>query len=175
MTGTETTPLHCEIRELKPGEYAVLPEFLLESIYVPEGTPRPPASLLEKPELQVYTRGFGTERDDWALAAEADGCVVGVIWARIMQDYGHVDDATPSLAMAVLPGWRRRGIGRALLEAMLNLLAQQGYSQTSLSVQRANSAALRLYEKVGFVPAVSKPEELIMVCDLTARRSEPIR
>lgn len=116
--------------------------------------------------MQVYIRDFGSSKDDFALAAEVDGQVVGTIWARIMADYGHIDDETPSLAMAVLPGYRQAGVGTALLRAMLSLLAQNGYAGTSLSVQTANTAALKLYGKVGFRPVIHRDGEYIMACDL---------
>ncbi|MBD5560249.1 MAG: GNAT family N-acetyltransferase [Clostridia bacterium] len=154
------------IRPLREEEYSVLADFLLESVFVPEGSPRPPASLLEKPELQVYLQNFGSEPHDWALAAEHDGHIIGIVWARIMNDYGHVDDETPSLAMALLPGFRHRGTGTALLVGMLRLLGEKGYRQVSLSVQKANTAALGLYRKIGFYPVSENKEEYIMVRDL---------
>lgn len=158
------------VRPLQPEEYNVLPEFLLESIFIPEGGERPPASFLENPEMQVYIRDFGSGQHDLALAAEADGKIVGAVWARIMPDYGHLDDETPSLAMSVLPGYRHAGIGTALLEAMLDLLARSGYARTSLSVQKANTAALGLYRKTGFRPQVDHGDEYIMVRDLAPDR-----
>ena len=158
--------MHYHIRPLAPDEHSLLPAFLLESIYIPAGAERPPASFVGTPEMQVYLRDFGREKDDWALAAEVDGQVAGIIWARIMDDYGHLDDATPSLAMSVLPGYRRQGIGSSLLRAMLELLRSNGYARTSLSVQKANTAACRLYEKAGFCPEVDHPDEWIMACRL---------
>ena len=154
------------LRTLEPDEYSLLPDFLLEAIYIPVGQERPPASFANTPEMQVYLRDFGREKDDWALAAEVDGRIVGIIWARIMDDYGHLDDATPSLAMSVLPGYRRQGIGSSLLAAMLELLRSNGYARTSLSVQKANTPACRLYEKIGFRPEVDRADEWIMTCRL---------
>lgn len=151
------------VRSLNPEEYPLLADFLLESIYIPQEDVRPPVSYLETPQMQVYIRDFGREKDDFALGAEADEKIVGVIWARIMEDYGHIDDATPSLAMSVLLGYRGAGVGTALLETMLTLLSRQGYAKTSLSVQKANTAALRLYRKAGFEPAVDLEDEYIMV------------
>lgn len=43
------------------------------------------------------------------MVAEAAGKLVGAAWARIMEDYGHVDDDTPSLAAAVEAPYRGRG------------------------------------------------------------------
>jgi GNAT superfamily N-acetyltransferase len=48
-----------------------------------------------------------------------------------------------------LPGWRNRGIGEHLMEALLAEIADQGFG-ASLFVKRRNAAALRLYDKLGF-------------------------
>ena len=116
-----------EIRPLRAEEADLLSDFLYEAIFVPEGAAAPPRSIVEQPELQVYIVGFGTLKDDAALAAEVGGKAVGVIWARIMDDYGHVDDGTPSLAMALYPEYRGLGMGTALMREMLTALAEKGY------------------------------------------------
>ena len=77
------------IRELRGTEYPLLKEFLYEAIFVPEGMGPPPRSILDGPELQVYISGFGTQPDDRALCAEVNGTIVGAVWVRIMDDYGH--------------------------------------------------------------------------------------
>ena len=93
--------------------------FYNEAIFVPDGAEPPPKSILNCPELQVYIAGFGTNRHDKALIAEVDGNIVGAIWARIMNDYGHIDMDTPSLAMSILEKYRGMGIGTLLLAQML--------------------------------------------------------
>ena len=150
------------IREMQETEYPLLKDFLYESIFVPEGAAPPPRSVVESPELQVYITDFGTEKHDKALAAEAGGKVVGAVWVRIMNDYGHVDDQTPSFALALYREYRGLGIGTALMEQMLALLKRLGYEQASLSVQKANYA-VKLYRKLSFEIAEEKEEEYIMV------------
>lgn len=153
------------IREIRKEEYGCLEGFLYEAIFVPEGVEPPPRTIVELPELRVYTEGFGTEPCDRGLAAEVQGELAGAVWARIMEDYGHIDDRTPSLAMALYPAYRGKGIGTALLREMLAWLAKDGYGRVSLSVQRTN-AAVRLYQAAGFRIWEEKGEELIMVKDL---------
>ncbi len=153
------------IRELLPEERALLGDFLYEAIFVPEGVEPPPRSIVEKPELRVYTDGFGSRPGDNCLVAEADGAVVGAVWTRIMNDYGHVDDETPSFAIALYRDYRGQGVGTRLMREMLALLRAQGYRRASLAVQKAN-AAVRLYERVGFRAVSETDEEYIMVCRL---------
>lgn len=156
----------CTIRPLLPEETHLLSDFLYEAIYLPEGTPPPPRSVIQLPELQVYIRDFGTQPDDHCLVAEASGKVVGAVWVRQMNDYGHVDGHTPSLAISLYKDFRGHGIGTRLMKGMLDLLHGKSYRQVSLSVQKANPA-VRLYTKLGFEAVKETEEEYIMVCNLS--------
>ncbi len=153
-----------QIRQLRECEYPILSDFLYEAIFVPEDMEKPPKSILERPELQVYIADFGKE-DDWCLVAERDGKILGAVWARIMNDYGHIDDETPSIAISLYKEYRHGGIGTALMNAMVQLLKEKGYKQASLSVQKANYA-VHLYQNVGFQILEEKEEEYLMVCTL---------
>ena len=128
-----------KIREIKESEYSVLSDFLYEAIFIPKGMEKPPKSIIEQPELQVYIADFG-KADDWCLVAEAKEKIVGAVWVRIMNDYG-------------------------LMREMLQFLKDKGYKQISLSVQKANYA-VNMYRKVGFAVVKENEEEYIMVCRL---------
>ena len=153
------------IRTLKEDETELLKEFLYEAIFIPEGVKPPDKSIIEKPELALYYEGFGTGDADNCLVTEADGKVVGAVWTRIMDDYGHVDDKTPSFAISLYRDYRGKGIGTAMMRRMLEMLKEQGYERASLAVRKANYA-VRMYEKVGFRIIDENEEEYIMVCDL---------
>ena len=153
------------IRKLRADETEVLKDFLYEAIFIPEGVEPPDRSIIEQPELALYYEDFGKGPADNCLVAEADGRVVGAVWTRIMNDYGHVDDDTPSFAIALYREYRGRGIGTELMRRMLGLLKGQRYQKASLAVQKANYA-VRMYEKVGFRIIDENDEEYIMVCDL---------
>ncbi len=154
------------IRRMRPEEYGLLREFLYQAIYLPEGVEPPPWSVVDLPELQVYVAGFGTRPGDHCLVAEAEGKVAGAAWCRIMEDYGHIDSNTPSLAISLLPECRGLGIGTRLLNGLLLLLQESGYLRASLSVQKDNPA-LRLYERAGFQIVAEKGTEYLMLRDMT--------
>ena len=153
------------IREIRPEEIPVLDDFLYEALFIPDGSPVPPRSIIEDEALQVYVRDFGKKPDDRCLVAEVDGMIVGAVWTRIMDDYGHIDDQTPSLAISLYREYRNQGIGTQLMRRMLERLRADGYKGVSLSVQKANYA-LQLYRKLGFVPLSDHGAELLMVCHL---------
>ena len=156
------------IREIRSEEIPLLNDFLYEAIFIPEGVPAPPRSIIEQEDLQVYVRDFGKEADDRCLVAEVDGKIVGAVWTRVMNDYGHVADGIPSLAISLYKEYRHQGIGTNLLREMLLQLRRDGYPQVSLSVQKANPA-FRMYQKAGFEVHKETEEEYLMVCRLKNR------
>ena len=153
------------IREMTADEYPLLEDFLYEAIFIPEGAEKPPREIIEQDELQVYIKDFGKQKDDHCLAAECDGKIVGACWVRIMDDYGHIDDKTPSFAISLYEEYRGRGIGTALMRNMLELLKTEGYKRASLAVQKENYA-VKMYKNVGFEIVGENEQEYIMVCEL---------
>ncbi|NMA67349.1 MAG: GNAT family N-acetyltransferase [Clostridiaceae bacterium] len=153
------------IRELKQTETYLLNDFLYEAIFVPDGIDPPPKTIIHQPELQVYVENFGSREGDLALVAEVEGMIVGAVWVRIMNDYGHIDDETPSLAISLYTDYRNYGIGTDMMFRMINKLRSKGYSKVSLAVQK-NNYAVKMYKKVGFDIVDKNDEEYIMVCRL---------
>ncbi|MCM1327419.1 MAG: GNAT family N-acetyltransferase [Bacteroidales bacterium] len=150
------------IREIKEQEYPLLNNFLYEAIFIPENIEPPPKTIITSPELQVYVECFGKLKDDRGLVAEVGGKIIGAVWVRIMNDYGHIDDKTPSLAISLYKEYRGFGIGTAMMKEIFVLLKSHEYKQVSLSVQKANYAA-KMYLKLGFEIVTENEAEYIMV------------
>jgi GNAT superfamily N-acetyltransferase len=106
----------------------------------------------EDASLWRYVAGWG-RRGDSAVIALEDGFPVGAAWFRLFArdepGFGFVDEATPEVAIAVVPSRRGHGIGSELLEALVALAREQGYDSLSLSVE-ADSPAMHVFEKQGF-------------------------
>jgi len=154
-----------ELRKIRANEIQLLQDFLYEAIFIPEGVEPPAREIIELPELKLYYENFGTGTADNCIVADDGGKVIGAVWTRIMNDYGHVDDDTPSFAISLYKEYRGQGIGTQLMKDMLALLKKKGYERASLAVQKANYA-VRMYEKVGFRTVDENDEEFIMVCEL---------
>ena len=153
------------IRKLMQKEVKVLDTFLYEAIFIPEGVEAPPKDIINQPELPVYVDNFGNKECDICFVAEAGNAIVGAVWVRIMNDYGHVDNETPSFAISILKEYRNYGIGTELMKKMLDELRKRRYKKSSLAVQKANYA-VSMYKKVGFEIVAENEEEYIMVCQL---------
>jgi len=157
--------MNYRIREIEKTEISLLDDFLYEAIFIPEGVTPPPKDIIKDEELQIYVKDFGKYKDDICFVAEVEGRVVGAVWLRVIDDYGHIDDDTPSLSISVYKGYRNLGIGKALIKNVLEELKKRGYKKTSLSVQKANYAS-EIYKKVGYYVYEEREEDYIMVYDL---------
>ena len=156
------------IRIASTADQSVLEEMLYLALWQPPGTPPPPRSVLQAPELSRYVSGWGTRPGDFGLiAAAVSAPVVGAAWLRVHAPpggYGFWRPDTPELSVAVLPGHRNQGIGSALLRALLSA-ANAMFPAVSLSVALANPA-FRLYQRLGFGVVHDDGHSAIMVLPL---------
>lgn len=133
-------------------------EMLYEAVHwgpeEPEPKP-PPEELLAAPALQRYVAGWGRPDDFAVVARDGDGRKVGAAWYRLFPaeapGYGFVDVETPEIAIAVVPHQRGKGVGGILLDALMEAARSNGFGALSMSVQKRNRGAVRLYERNGFV------------------------
>ena len=91
-------------------------------------------------------RGLLRRRDAEALVAEQHGAVIGYAiywWVADQAELGNV---------AVSANARSRGIGTALVTAVLTRAARRGIRELFLEVRPSNGVAQRLYERLGFLP-----------------------
>ena len=95
--------------------------------------------------IRIITRDY-----PW-LVAEIDGEVAGYAYASRHRDraaYRWSADVTVYIDAA----HHRRGVGRALYAALLDLLARQGVHEACAGITLPNDASVGLHESLGFVP-----------------------
>jgi GNAT superfamily N-acetyltransferase/DNA-binding transcriptional ArsR family regulator len=141
------------IRDMRHGEIGFLKEMLYAALAWRAGVELPPIEwVLAHPQVSVFHEGWG-RAGDTALLAELDGRPVGLVWYRrftgAVHGEGFVDEATPELAIAIVDGFRGRGIGRRLLVAAHERARADGLARLSLSVDAENPAR-HLYASVGY-------------------------
>lgn len=77
--------------------------------------------------------------------AEKDGQVIGKVHLQLAGGLGGI------YGLGVLPEYRGRGFGRAILQDAVRRLKEAGAAEVMLQVATGNQSALRLYESCGFV------------------------
>ena len=86
------------------------------------------------------------------LVAEVDGAVAGYIGSQ------SVLDAADMMNLAVSPDYRRKGIGQALVNALVEHLKQNNVIALLLEVRVSNAPAIALYESMGFEQIGLRPK-----------------
>lgn len=128
-------------------------EMLFQSLFVENGEKAFLRAVLKKPEIARYVKNWGRRGDLGFIAETAEtGEKIGAAWCRLPnggdKGFAYLDDETPELGIALLPEFRGKGVGTALMKR-LSEAASQNYPAICLSVS-PNNPAMRLYEKLGF-------------------------
>lgn len=101
------------------------------------------------------------------VVAEQEGVILGFVGAHIILDEGHITN------VAVIKEARGHGLGRLLMDALMQLAANLGARYLTLEVRASNAVAVALYRSLGFIKvSVRKKyyddngeDALLMVCD----------
>ncbi len=95
--------------------------------------------------LRDFEREMTVNRCARYLVAEEDGRIVGFAGAWMILDESHMTN------IAVSEECRGRGIGRKLMECLLQYASDLGVSYMTLEVRAGNEKAQSLYRSLGFV------------------------
>jgi ribosomal protein S18 acetylase RimI-like enzyme len=87
---------------------------------------------------------FDIESSFAAVDRKAKNLIGLILCSRVRGDVGHVTQ------VCVLPEYRSRGIGEALLAATATSLRKRGFTMLSLTVTEANAGAVTLYRRLNF-------------------------
>jgi ribosomal protein S18 acetylase RimI-like enzyme len=111
-------------------------------LYEFNGEALPPAELAER---MVQARGLET-----VFLGELAGTLAGLLVLRTAPTLSGPDDWAEITELYVRPGFRRRGVGRALVQAAIEHGHSSGCLELHLLVDPENTGALSLYRAMGF-------------------------
>ncbi|HLX19103.1 MAG TPA: GNAT family N-acetyltransferase [Gaiellaceae bacterium] len=110
-----------------------------------------------------YVRNWGRQGDAGVIAMEGPHSY-GAAWYRVFTadepGFGFVDEKTPELTIAVVPSRRGKGVGKELLEALLERAKAEGWSAVSLST---DPGQVEWYEEFGFEQLAETPHAVTMI------------
>jgi ribosomal protein S18 acetylase RimI-like enzyme len=153
----------------------VIVEMFIEAVAWRPGAARPSVEeVMASPHFARYVRGWGRPGDVGVIAESDDGVALGAAWWRMFtaedHGYGFIASSVPELSVAVVDTARGRGIGAALLRALLSRARAEHLSAISISVEEDNPA-VRLYERLGFVAVGRVENAWTMSLRISADRS----
>lgn len=157
------------IRAAEAGDARFLEDMLVEAANTPSHPGRSRADTLADPGVAHYLHGWPRATDLGVVAVEDGRRPVGAAWLRFFSEadpsFGFVDTEVPELAIGVVAHRRGHGVGGKLLHALAEIARRRGIARISLSVERANPAAV-LYHSQGYRVVESRDHADTMLLDL---------
>ena len=104
-------------------------------------------------QSQTFTNPWSAQSLRWEIAntdvarlyvMRVDGALVGFCACWVILDELHIN------SVAVGDAWRRRGLASRLLRDVCRDAVSAGATQATLEVRRSNTAAIALYDRLGF-------------------------
>ena len=147
-------PPALRVRVARAEDEPFLWRMLATTANLPPAEPPTVARVQSDPGIAPYLADWG-RAGDAGVIADVDDEAVGAAWYRLYDadhpGYGFVDARIPEISIGVETAWRGRGVGRALLQALVATARAEGHAALSLSVDARNAPALALYRSIGFV------------------------
>lgn len=106
-------------------------------------TPWPKSTFIAEIKMNKLARYY---------VVEVGGRVVGYGGLWLIMDEAHITN------IAVHPEYRGKGMGKKLVEGLIEETSKIDIHRITLEVRRSNTAALALYKKFGFMPCGVRPE-----------------
>jgi ribosomal protein S18 acetylase RimI-like enzyme len=121
---------------------------------------------LAYPEISKALADWGERDGDTAVVATINSIPVGTSWYRFWTDdnfiIGYIDEATPILVIGVHCDYRHQGIGKQMIEWLIDHASKHAVQEISLSVSKDNYA-INLYKQQGFQEYADKGDAFTMV------------
>ncbi len=150
-------------RIAKPADQPILEEFLYLALQDSHGVVSNAEEV--EPMLNRYLEDWGQPGDlGFIIDSIDDERPVAAAWFRQFSKekpgYGFISEDIPEVTVAVLPEYRRSGLGRDLLLRLINQARLEGFSALSLPFAKANPAK-KFYDRLAFLPV--REEEGIQI------------
>ena len=106
--------------------------------------------MLSVEQEEAFIEGLGPRSA--LFIAESSGAALGVQVIEPFAPYTRAMDHVATVGTFVYRNFRRRGVGRRLMETTLDFARQQGFEKIISYVRVSNSGAQTFYRRMGFLP-----------------------
>ncbi|EHR70743.1 acetyltransferase [Burkholderiales bacterium JOSHI_001] len=106
------------------------------------------SSLSEEITSKTWSRFFDETEPVWALVAEENGSVVGLVHYLFHRSTTRLNDVCYLQDLFTVSSQRGKGIGRALIQSVYEAARAAGCTRVYWQTQDSNSAGRALYDKV---------------------------
>lgn len=161
--------MNIQLRTSEPSDMPFLREMLYEAVYwrtIANATNPPFEEGLRAPGVWNALVNWGEREGDIAVVALVDSDFAGAAWYRFYTEdnaiRGYIKDTIPALVIAVHTNYRRQGIGRKLLEWLIEHASRHNIQHISLMVSKDNHA-IQLYRTCGFLDYADRGDSLVML------------
>src|SRR3954465_12123502 len=115
---------------------------------------------LTEAELTFFTEIDHHDHEALGAIDVATGAGVGIARFIRLRPGGPVAEA----AVSVVDDWQGRGVGRALLNALVERAGEEGVERFQATLLRSNRAMLEAFRRVGAVEVTSRELEEMEIC-----------
>lgn len=157
------------LRKSQHTDFPFLREMLYEGVFwraIADANNPPFEEALSDPQLSRALADWGQREGDAGVIALVDSNPAGAAWYRFYDNdnfiRGYIEEAIPVLVIAVHREYRRIGIGKKMIDWLLDHAAKQKIQSISLMVSKDNHA-VNLYRKCGFQEYADKGDSLLML------------
>ncbi len=155
------------LRTSQHSDMSFMKEMLYEAVFWRPNPNKPSFEEgLAAPGVSNALVDWGKRDGDIAVIALVDSSPAGAAWYRFYTDdnfiRGYVEETIPALVIAVHSDYRRQGIGRKMIEWLIDHASMHNIQKISLMVSKDNHA-INLYRKCGFLEYADKGDSLLML------------
>ncbi len=155
------------LRESQHSDIPFLRKMLYEGVFWRASVNKPSFEEgLAYPDVSKELADWGERDGDTAVIATINSIPTGASWYRFWTDSnftnGYIDEITPVLAIAVHSDYRHQGIGKKMIEWLIDYASKHSIRKISLSVSKDNYA-INLYKQQGFLEYADKGDAFTMV------------
>ena len=167
VVGSNKEYVNILLRDAQHSDIPFLRRMLYEAVFWRAAVNKPSFEEgLAYPDVSNALADWGKRDGDTAVVATINSIPVGAAWYRYWTDSnftnGYLDENTPVLAIGVYSDYRHQGIGKKMIDWLIDYASKHAIQKISLSVSKDNYA-INLYKQQGFLEHIDKGDAFIMV------------